>query len=156
MKQSAWAPTQRSTLTPRSYLKLCSPQSRPSKYLYSCISCPLCHVALSNNPALHVEIVTETHRYLLTTWTPSIAACVSYSSNACCRCNAVHPGYGFLSESAEFVDMCEEAGIAFLGPRADTMRLFSRKHDARAFAENAKVPILAGKCSADTLMYRQT
>lgn len=61
-----------------------------------------------------------------------------------CRCNAVHPGYGFLSESADFVDMCEQAGIAFLGPRADTMRLFSRKHDARAFAQNAKVPILAG------------
>jgi len=57
----------------------------------------------------------------------------------------VHPGYGFLSESAEFVDMCEEAGIAFLGPKSDTMRLFSRKHDARAFAENAKVPILSGK-----------
>jgi biotin carboxylase len=57
----------------------------------------------------------------------------------------VHPGYGFLSESAEFVDMCEEAGIAFLGPKSDTMRLFSRKHDARAFAENAKVPILAGE-----------
>lgn len=61
-----------------------------------------------------------------------------------CRCNAVHPGYGFLSESADFVDKCEEAGIAYLGPRADTMRLFSRKHDARAFAQNAKVPILAG------------
>lgn len=61
-----------------------------------------------------------------------------------CRCNSVHPGYGFLSESADFVDMCEEGGIAFLGPRADTMRLFSRKHDARAFAQNAKVPILAG------------
>ena len=57
----------------------------------------------------------------------------------------MHPGYGFLSESAEFVDMCEEAGIAFLGPKSDTMRLFSRKHDARAFAENAKVPILAGE-----------
>lgn len=56
----------------------------------------------------------------------------------------MHPGYGFLSESAEFVDLCEEAGIAFLGPKSDTMRLFSRKHDARAFAENAKVPILAG------------
>ncbi|KAL3134817.1 hypothetical protein ABBQ32_007791 [Trebouxia sp. C0010 RCD-2024] len=60
------------------------------------------------------------------------------------KCNAVHPGYGFLSESADFVEMCEEAGIAFLGPRAETMRLFSRKHDARAFAQDAKVPILAG------------
>ena len=61
----------------------------------------------------------------------------------------MHPGYGFLSESAEFVDMCEEAGIAFLGPKSDTMRLFSRKHDARAFAENAKVPILAGEHALD-------
>lgn len=56
----------------------------------------------------------------------------------------MHPGYGFLSESADFVEMCEEARIAFLGPRAETMRLFSRKHDARAFAQDAKVPILAG------------
>ncbi len=66
-----------------------------------------------------------------------------------CRCNAVHPGYGFLSENADFVDMCEEAGIAFLGPKSDTMRLFSRKHDARAFAENAKVPILAGELACE-------
>lgn len=67
-----------------------------------------------------------------------------------CRCNAVHPGYGFLSESADFVDMCEGAGIAFLGPRAETMRLFSRKHDARAFAQAAKVPILAGALQAQS------
>ena len=40
--------------------------------------------------------------------------------------------------------MLEKAGIAFLGPRPDTMRLFSRKHDARAFAQKAEVPILAG------------
>lgn len=69
------------------------------------------------------------------------------------RCNAVHPGYGFLSESAEFVNMCEKAGIAFLGPRADTMRLFSRKHDARAFAQNAKVPILAGELQTPHAMW---
>lgn len=61
-----------------------------------------------------------------------------------CRCDAVHPGYGFLSENADFVEMLEAAGIAFLGPKPDTMRLFSRKHDARAFAQKAKVPILAG------------
>ena len=71
--------------------------------------------------------------------------CVRTTSNSMFRCNAVHPGYGFLSESADFVDMCEEAGVAFLGPKSDTMRLFSRKHDARAFAQSAKVPILAGE-----------
>ncbi|KAK9817750.1 hypothetical protein WJX72_001615 [[Myrmecia] bisecta] len=59
-------------------------------------------------------------------------------------CAAVHPGYGFLSENAEFVDMCEKAGVAFLGPTGATMRMFSRKHTAREFAESAKVPILSG------------
>ena len=59
----------------------------------------------------------------------------------------MHPGYGFLSENADFVEMLEGAGIAFLGPKPDTMRLFSRKHDARAFAQKADVPILAGAAS---------
>ncbi len=57
---------------------------------------------------------------------------------------AVHPGYGFLSENAEFVDACEQAGIAFLGPCAATMRMFSRKHTAREFAEKAGCPVLSG------------
>ena len=56
----------------------------------------------------------------------------------------MHPGYGFLSENAEFVDACEGAGIAFLGPTAATMRMFSRKHTAREFAQNANVPVLPG------------
>ena len=58
---------------------------------------------------------------------------------------AVHPGYGFLSESAEFVEGMEKAGVAFLGPTADTMRMFSRKHTAREFAVQANVPVLPGK-----------
>ena len=60
------------------------------------------------------------------------------------RCCAVHPGYGFLSENAEFVDSCEAAGVAFLGPTGATMRMFSRKHTAREFAQNANVPVLPG------------
>lgn len=59
-------------------------------------------------------------------------------------CDAVFPGYGFLSENADFVGRCEEAGIAFIGPTADTMRQFSQKHTARALAEAAGVPILPG------------
>ena len=60
------------------------------------------------------------------------------------RCVAVHPGYGFLSENAEFVEEIERAGISFLGPTADTMRMFSRKHTAREFAISAEVPVLPG------------
>ncbi len=57
---------------------------------------------------------------------------------------AVHPGYGFLSERAEFVDALDEAGIRFIGPRAEHLRAFGRKHSARALAERAGVPLLPG------------
>ena len=69
------------------------------------------------------------------------------------RCKAVHTGYGFLSEQAEFVDLCEQNASEIFGPKSDTMRLFSRKHDARAFAKNAKVPILAGQLFKLGLMH---
>src|SRR4030081_410102 len=44
---------------------------------------------------------------------------------------AIHPGYGFLSENAEFADACETAGIRFIGPTADQIRSFGLKHVAR-------------------------
>ena len=56
---------------------------------------------------------------------------------------AVHPGYGFLSENAEFVDACEQAGIAFLGPCAATMRMF-RHRQHRAGKAQAGCPVLSG------------
>ncbi|CAK0782570.1 hypothetical protein CVIRNUC_005782 [Coccomyxa viridis] len=59
-------------------------------------------------------------------------------------CKACHPGYGFLSENVDFVEALEGKGVAFLGPTADTMRMFSRKHTAREFAESADVPVLPG------------
>lgn len=62
-----------------------------------------------------------------------------------CRCKACHPGYGFLSENVDFVEALEGKGVAFLGPTADTMRMFSRKHTAREFAESADVPVLPGE-----------
>src|SRR3954465_12301539 len=57
---------------------------------------------------------------------------------------AIHPGYGFLSENAEFAGRCEEAGIAFIGPTARQMRDFGLKHTARAIAETNGVPLLPG------------
>jgi urea carboxylase len=65
--------------------------------------------------------------------------------NHACRCKACHPGYGFLSENVDFVEALEGKGVAFLGPTADTMRMFSRKHTAREFAESADVPVLPGE-----------
>lgn len=57
---------------------------------------------------------------------------------------AIHPGYGFLSENADFADACEQAGIAFVGPTAEQLRLFGLKHTARALAKAHGVPMLEG------------
>ncbi|MCX2841864.1 urea carboxylase [Microbulbifer thermotolerans] len=57
---------------------------------------------------------------------------------------AIHPGYGFLSENAAFVERCEAAGITFIGPTAEQMQAFGLKHRARALAEAAGVPLLPG------------
>jgi urea carboxylase len=57
---------------------------------------------------------------------------------------AIHPGYGFLSENPAFAQSCEDAGIVFIGPTAAQMRSFSLKHEARAMAAKLGVPLLAG------------
>lgn len=57
---------------------------------------------------------------------------------------AIHPGYGFLSENAEFAERCEAAGIAFIGPAPETMRTFGLKHAARAFAAEQGVRLAPG------------
>lgn len=57
---------------------------------------------------------------------------------------AVHPGYGFLSENADFAEACEGAGLAFIGPIPEQMRVFGLKHTARELAERAGVPLLPG------------
>ncbi|WP_298817500.1 pyruvate carboxylase [uncultured Roseibium sp.] len=56
--------------------------------------------------------------------------------------DAIHPGYGLLSESPEFVDACEAAGITFVGPRSDTMRRLGNKVAARNLAIEAGVPVM--------------
>ncbi len=57
---------------------------------------------------------------------------------------AIHPGYGFLSENTEFVMRCEAQGLVFIGPTAQQMELFGLKHQARDAAERAKVPLVPG------------
>jgi urea carboxylase len=57
---------------------------------------------------------------------------------------AIHPGYGFLSENVEFADSCAEAGITFIGPTPEQLRRFGLKHEARAIASYAGVPLVPG------------
>ncbi|RJE81508.1 pyruvate carboxylase [Paracoccus sp. JM45] len=59
-----------------------------------------------------------------------------------CGADAIHPGYGLLSENPEFVDACFEAGITFIGPKAETMRALGDKASARHVAIKAGVPVI--------------
>jgi urea carboxylase len=61
-----------------------------------------------------------------------------------CGAQAIHPGYGFLSENAAFAESCEAAGIAFIGPTPQQMRDFGLKHTARALAQANGLPLLPG------------
>ena len=60
------------------------------------------------------------------------------------RCDCVHPGYGFLSENAGFAKRCLEEGIAFIGPRPETLALFGDKTKARELARSLGIPIIPG------------
>ncbi|MER7453570.1 urea carboxylase [Nocardia beijingensis] len=57
---------------------------------------------------------------------------------------AIHPGYGFLSENADFATAVEKAGIAFVGPTAEQLRVFGDKHTARTAARAVGVPLIPG------------
>lgn len=71
-----------------------------------------------------------------------IAALVQAAKDA--GCDAVHPGYGFVSENPDFARACAEAGLTFIGPSPETLALFGDKARARALARQAGAPVLPG------------
>lgn len=70
-------------------------------------------------------------------------------------CDAVHPGYGFLSERADFARACADAGLRFIGPTPDQLALFGDKARARALAHQQGVPLMPGTQASVTLPQAQ-
>jgi 3-methylcrotonyl-CoA carboxylase alpha subunit len=96
-------------------------------------------------PALHVDMADEAYRigpppsresYL------RIDAVLQAARRSCAQ--AVHPGYGFLSENAAFAEACAKAGIVFIGPPAAVIRAMGNKSEAKALMAAAGIPVVAG------------
>jgi acetyl/propionyl-CoA carboxylase alpha subunit/acetyl-CoA carboxylase carboxyltransferase component len=66
-------------------------------------------------------------------------------------CEAIHPGYGFLSENSAFARLCNNAGVVFVGPSPEALTLFGDKVQARALAKRIGAPLLPGSIGAATL-----
>ena len=71
-------------------------------------------------------------------------------------CDAIHPGYGFLSENADFARRCATASIIFVGPRPELLELFGDKVRARRLAAQCRVPVLAGAEGPSSLAEAKT
>lgn len=104
--------------------------------------------------SLHTRVTTES-RALRTSQVPSSDPVRAYldiealiEAAKASRCDSVHPGYGFLSENAGFAKRCLEKGIAFIGPRPETLTLFGDKTKARDLARSLGIPILPGSPQA--------
>src|SRR5206468_13093392 len=63
--------------------------------------------------------------------------------------DAVHPGYGFLAENADFADACERAGLTFVGPPASVVAQMGSKIEARRLMQSAGVPVVPGETPED-------
>ncbi|CAL8384342.1 unnamed protein product, partial [Arctogadus glacialis] len=75
--------------------------------------------------------------------------------------DAIHPGYGFLSERSDFAQACADAGVMFVGPSPDTVRMMGDKVEARSLAIRAGVPVVPGTdapltCMQDAQAFAQT
>lgn len=71
-------------------------------------------------------------------------------------CDAIHPGYGFLSENAAFSGRCAEEGIIYVGPDAETLETFGNKAKARQLAQRCSVPVIPGISDAVSLDQAKT
>ena len=99
----------------------------------------------ADSDALHVQMADEAYDLggndLSETYL-DIAKIIGIAKK--CGAEAVHPGYGFLSENSAFVRACDEAGIIFIGPNARAMKLMGNKIESREALKDSGIPMTAG------------
>jgi 3-methylcrotonyl-CoA carboxylase alpha subunit len=103
--------------------------------VYSDADAHAMHVA-SADTAIHIGGASPTESYL------SIERIIAAAKAS--GAEAIHPGYGFLSENAVFAEACAKAGIVFIGPPASAIRAMGSKSAAKVLMEKAKVPVVPG------------
>src|SRR5271166_1183455 len=116
-------------------IRACRELQIPSVAVYSDVDRASMHVRKADE-AYHIGPAAATESYLNFTKILGVAKI----SGA----DAIHPGYGFLSENAEFVRACTEAGVKFIGPSADSMEKMGSKTRARQNMEKAGIPFVPG------------
>ena len=110
-------------------------------------------VVFSEDDALSLHVKAGDQAVALTGQgaAPYLDAAQLVAAAVAAGCDAIHPGYGFLSESADFARRCGEAGLVFVGPDPATLAVFGDKAQARALAMQCGVPVMAGTAHATGL-----
>ncbi len=95
--------------------------------------------------SLHVSFADESHcngESELSDTYLNIEKIIGIAKKA--NCDAIHPGYGFMAENSRFVDACNEAGIIFIGPTTNSMKVMGNKIEAREFVSKLDIPMTKG------------
>ena len=121
-------------------IRACREAGIESVAVYSDADCAALHVR-SADRAVRIGPASPAESYL------SIPALIAAAQDT--RADAVHPGYGFLSERAEFARACDAAGIVFIGPPADVIERMGSKIASRELMQAANVPVVPGRTPAD-------
>ena len=104
----------------------------------------------ADRDAMHVRLADEAHAIGPAPARESyLNADAVIAAARAARADAIHPGYGFLSENAAFAEACAAAGIIFVGPPPAAIRAMGLKHEAKALVSAAGVPVVPGYMGED-------